>query len=147
MTDDRVETGGCFCGAVTAELHGEPFWTCYDHDDDCRRAIGAALVIWVGYRPHQFKLVAGEPASFSKTSGVMRTFCSHCGTSISYADEGLPDELYLALGFFDHPERFRPHAHAYWRMKLPWLEMADSLPREDGYSRKRDPGRGNPSDR
>ena len=147
MTDARIETGRCFCGTVVAELHGEPFWVCYDHDDDCRRAIGAALVVWVGYRPHQFRLIRGKAASFSKTSGVVRTFCATCGTSISYADDGLPDELYLALGFFDHPGRFQPEAHAYWRMKLSWLEVADSLPRQDGYSRTRDPDHGNPTDR
>src|SRR3954462_310846 len=38
--ENRIETGSCFCGAIAAEMHGEPFWICYDHDDDCRRAIG-----------------------------------------------------------------------------------------------------------
>lgn len=71
MTDDRVETGGCFCGAITAEMRGEPFWICFDHDDDCRRAIGGA----------------------------------------------------------------------------PWLEIADHLLQEDGYSRTRSPDHGDPADR
>lgn len=147
MADDRIETGACFCGAIGAEMRGEPFWVCYDHDDDCRRAVGGALVVWVGYRPSQFRLIRGQPTSFSKTEGVLRTFCGTCGTTISYKDDGLHDELYLALGFFDRPERFRPEAHAYWRMKLPWLEISDDLPREDGYSRARDPEQSNPVDR
>ena len=40
---DRLEHGVCFCGAITAELRGEPFWICFDHDDDCRRATGGAV--------------------------------------------------------------------------------------------------------
>ena len=108
----RVETGACFCGSVAAEAQGDPFWICYDHDDDCRRAIGSPLAMWVG--PSQFRLIRGTPKSFSQDEGVTRTFCSECGTSLSYLDEGLPDELYLAIGFFDNPERFPPHAHAYW---------------------------------
>jgi len=143
----RIETGACFCGAIAAEIHGEPFWVCYDHDDDCRRAIGSPLNIWVGYRPNQFRLIRGTPKSFSRTKGVFRTFCSECGTSISYLDDGLSDELYLTIGFLDSPERFEPQAHAYWRMKLPWVDFADNLPRVDGYSRGRDPVFGDPIDR
>ena len=143
----RIETGTCFCGAIAGEMRGEPFWICFDHDDDCRRAIGSPLTIWVGYRPHQLRFKRGTPKSFSKTKGVVRTFCQDCGTSISYMDEGIRDELYLNIGFMDNPERFRPQAHAYWRMKLPWIEFADDLPRTDAYSRERDPELGYPKDR
>jgi hypothetical protein len=143
----RIETGACFCGEIVAEAHGEPFWICYDHDDDCRRAIGSPLTVWVGYRPSQFQLAHGTPKSFSKTKGVVRTFCPECGTSISYMDEGISDELYLNIGFWDNPERFRPQAHAYWGMKLPWIDFADDLPRTDAYSRERDPAVGYPIDR
>ena len=144
---DRIETAACFCGAIAAEMQGEPFWICYDHDDDCRRAIGSPLNIWVGYRPNQFRLTRGTPKSFSGTKGVDRTFCPECGTSISYLDEGLSDELYLTIGFLDNPERFKPQAHAYWQMKLPWVDMAHDLSRVDGYSRGRDPAFGDPIDR
>ena len=104
---ERVETGACFCGAIAAELRGDPFWICYDHDDDCRRAVGGPLNVWVGYRPDEFRLTRGAPKSFSKTKGVVRTFCPDCGTSIAYRDEGLDNELYVSIGFLDHPERFR----------------------------------------
>ena len=143
----RIETGACFCGEIAAEVNGEPFWICYDHDDDCRRAIGSPLTVWVGYRPSQFQLMRGVPKSFSKTKGVVRTFCPECGTSISYMDEGTNDELYLNIGFMDNPERFRPQAHAYWRMKLSWIKFADDLPRTEAYSRERDPELGYPKDR
>ncbi|MDP9014003.1 MAG: GFA family protein [Pseudomonadota bacterium] len=142
-----METGSCFCGLIAAEIEGEPFWVCYDHDDDCRRAIGSPLTIWVGYRTEAFKLIRGVPKSFSKTKGVTRTFCGDCGTSISYVDDGLRNELYITIGFFDNPNGFVPQAHAYWRMKLPWLEFPDGLPRMDTYSRNRDNKFGNPADR
>jgi hypothetical protein len=47
----RLETCACFCGAIVGEVEGDPFWICYDHDDDCRRAIGGPLTIWVGIDP------------------------------------------------------------------------------------------------
>ena len=143
----RRETGTCFCEAISYEMTGEPFWTCYDHDDDCRRAIGGPLTVWVGYRPEQIFIISGAPKSFSKTKGVIRTFCADCGTSIGYQDDGIPDELYINIGFLDHPERFPPQAHAYWKMKLPWIRFSGDLPREDSYSRKRDPAVGYPINR
>src|SRR4051812_34960293 len=41
-------------------MHGEPFWICYDHDDDCRRAIGSLVNVWVGYRVPLHWLAGGE---------------------------------------------------------------------------------------
>jgi hypothetical protein len=48
------------------------------------------------------------------------------------------------LIFFDNPEGFRPAAHAYWGLRLPWVEFADNLPHVDGYSRVRDAAIGDP---
>jgi len=143
----RLEHGHCFCGAIRAEMRGEPFWICYDHDDDCRRAIGSPLTIWVGYRPEQFLLTAGNPKAFSRTPGVTRSFCADCGSSIAYEDQGLPDELYVCIGFMDAPQRFPPQAHGYWEKRLPYVEMSDGLPRTATYTRSRSPEFGNPNDR
>jgi hypothetical protein len=124
----RLETGACFCGALAAEMRGDPFWICYDHDDDCRRAIGCPLAVWVGYHPSEFRLTRGVLKSFSKTKGVTRTFCPECGTSVSYFDEGLREELYLTIGFLDNPERFLPRAQLTGeRGCLGWTSATTSL--------------------
>ena len=68
-------------------------------------------------------------------------------TSIGYSDDGLPDEFYVAIGFLDNPERFKPQAHAYWKMKLPWLVIADDLPKAENYMWRRDPAFGYPASR
>ncbi|WP_216856948.1 GFA family protein [Acidisoma sp. S159] len=117
------------------------------NDDDCRRAIGSPFTIWVGVRPGQFHITRGQPKTFSKADGVVRTFCATCGTSIGYCDRALPDEICVTIGFFDHPEIFHPEAHAYWGLRLPWVEFADTLPHVDGYSRVRDAAIGNPRER
>jgi hypothetical protein len=143
----RTERGHCFCGAIEASFVGDPFWICFDHDDDCRRAIGAPLTIWVGYLAEQVAFDRGKPATFSKTPGIVRSFCSTCGSSISYQDEGLPDEVYVCIGFMDAPEHFRPQAHGYWQEKLPFIEMNDHLPRIETYTRVRTPTVGTPRQR
>ena len=143
----QIEPGSCFCGAITAEAVGEPFWINWDHDDDCRKAIGCPMTIWIGYRSEQVTFTNGMPTTFSKTRGVLRSFCGKCGTSIGYQDEGLPGEVYLCIGFMDAPERFRPEAHGYWEQRLPCVEMNDGLPREERYTRLRQPDLGFPRDR
>jgi hypothetical protein len=143
----RCERGSCFCGAIAAEMMGEPFWIIYDHDDDCRKAIGAPLTIWVGYRTEKVRFVQGVPKAFSRTPGVMRTFCAECGSSIGYRDDGLGGETWLTIGFLDFPERFAPEAHGYWRLRLPWIMLADDLPRFETYTRERDPVLGTPRER
>jgi len=143
----RIERGSCFCGAVEIDAVGEPFWITWDHDDDCRKAIGAPLTIWIGYRADQIIPVTGIPKTFSKNPGVVRSFCGECGTSIGYQDEGLPSEVYLCIGFMDAPQRFEPAAHGYWEQRLPFVEMADRLPRMTRYTRSRKIGFGFPRDR
>ena len=71
VTQERIETGACFCGKVAAELSGTPLRICFDHDDDCRKAVGAPLNVWVGYRAHQIRFTRGAPRSFSKTAGMV----------------------------------------------------------------------------
>ncbi|WP_422366918.1 GFA family protein [Pelagibius sp.] len=142
--NERLETGACFCGAITAELRGEPLSVVYDHDDDCRRAVGSPLTIWIGYPSGQVSFTGGAPKTFSKTPGVERSFCGDCGTTIAYRDAGIPGETHICIGFMDNPERFPPQGHAFWRLKLPWIEMTDSLPRIEGTSRERDPAIGDP---
>lgn len=142
-----MERGSCFCGKIMLEARGEPFWINYDHDDDCRKALGGPLTVWIGYRQDQVRFTGDIPKTFSKTPGITRSFCANCGSSISYADEGLPNECWLAVGVMDHPERFPPRVHAFWSMKLPWLRFADDLPRLDRYSRERDADVGFPDQR
>ena len=71
----RTEHGHCFCGAIAATCTGDPFWICFDHDDDCRRAIGGPMTIWIGYTHDQVTFSRGQPQTFSKTRGVVRQFC------------------------------------------------------------------------
>lgn len=143
----RIERGSCFCGNVLLEARGEPFWINFDHDDDCRKALGSPLAVWIGYRQDQVHFIGDMPKTFSKTPGIVRSFCANCGSSISYADEGLPNECWLTVGIMDHPERFPPRVHAFWSTKLPWMNFADDLPRIARYSRERDAEVGFPDQR
>ncbi len=80
----------------------------YYHCRDCRRASGALVSLFVGYRMEQVETGPGVPKVYRSSPGVGRSFCGDCGTPLSYEDERLPGEVYVPVGVFDDPETFYP---------------------------------------
>ena len=42
-----------------------------------------------------------------------------------------PEEIHLFVCAFEDPASFAPKAHVYVSEQLPWLHLADGLPRHD----------------
>lgn len=128
--------GGCMCGAVRFRADGDTLSRCYCHCGDCRRASGAPVMAFVAYRAEYIEW-SGQPEVYRSSPGVRRSFCRKCGTSLTYEDEKLPGEVYLAIGAFDEPESFAPEVHGYYSSRLRWLEIRDRLPRYEQSSKPR----------
>ena len=121
--------GGCLCGAIRYSIAGEPVLTEFCHCEICRRASGAPVMAWAGFRRPDFTVVAGEPALFLSSDGVGRTFCGRCGTTLTYDNARFPDDIYVSIGSLDVPESMPPERHIHDRERLSWLEFDDALPR------------------
>ena len=60
--------------------------------------------------------------------GAPRILC-RCGTQVCFTATFLPGLIDMTIGSFDSPETLPPTLH-YWESKrLPWLQLADDLPR------------------
>ncbi len=127
MAEQR--SGGCQCGAVRFETTGEPRWVAHCHCENCRRATAQAMATYAGFARANVRTVRGAPASYRSSPGVTRTFCSNCGTPLSYEGERWPDEVHLFACAFDDPATLEPQAHVYTAEQVPWLKLADALPR------------------
>jgi len=127
-----LHTGSCRCGLIAAESSTAPFWTSYCHCRDCRKQTGAPVMAFVGFKERDLTW-HGTPHTW-KAQGVERGFCAHCGSQIGYRDDKLPGEIYLSIGFMDEPENYPPTLHAFEKRRLPFLHIADDLPRHDGFS-------------
>lgn len=66
---------------------------------------------------------------FASSPGVVRSFCSTCGTSLSYRNERWPDDIHLMVGIFDHSEALPPQFHIFFDERLPWTTTSDDLPK------------------
>ena len=74
-------------------------------------------------------LTAGEPTRYRSSAFAERGFCVVCGSTLSMHEEVLGDRVQVTLGSLDRPEDVRPDDHVWTQSQLPWLEVADDLPR------------------
>ena len=128
MTEEAIHSGGCSCGAVRYQATGKPKWVAHCHCRDCRKQTGAALATWAGFASDRFAFT-GAPQAYPSSPGVVRRFCGTCGTPLTYEGERWPGEIHLLAGTLDDPGAIAPGAHVYVAHQMPWLRLADGLPR------------------
>ena len=127
-----TKAGHCLCGAVTFEARGEPLWIVHCHCESCRRQTASPATTFAGYREEQVTFTATTRRMFESSRGVRRSFCTTCGSPLSYAGKSFPGELHLYVALFDHPEQLTPQRHAHFGERLPWLHLDDHLPHGRG---------------
>ena len=120
--------GRCLCGAIRYEVTGEPYDATLCHCSLCRRASGAPLVAWFSVSADEFRLLDGEPASFRSSEHATRTFCSRCGTPLTFRSDRTPDEVDVTTCSLEDPELVPPADHTQVATRLAWLKVADGLP-------------------
>jgi hypothetical protein len=120
--------GGCFCGALRYEATGNPGVSTHCHCEHCRRTSGAAFLTWVEFPATGFSFTKGTPGSFQSRPGVTRSFCTSCGTPLTYRLVDTPGTVDLTVCSLDEPARVTPQDHVYHDGKMPWVRLADGLP-------------------
>lgn len=131
----RVIEGGCLCRAVRYRVTGVPIVTSLCHCRTCRLAAGAPSVAWVILRSRDFMFSAAQPARFRSSPAVTRTFCSRCGTSLTYQSDAEPDTIDVTTASLDSPDDFAPTREIWIAHKLAWERLNDTLPQYPESSR------------
>ncbi len=130
MTDTTTEyAGGCSCGAVRYRAVGEPLWVAHCHCRDCRKSTGAAFATYAGFRTERFAYTAGAPMGYESSPGVLRKFCGRCGTPLTYESGRWAGEVHVLVCTLDEPSVLTPKGHVYVAEQMPWVHLADGLPR------------------
>ena len=115
-----VTEGGCYCGEIRYRATAEPRFVSICYCANCRRAAGAQSVAWVTFPLASFTFVKGDPVRYRTDTGAWRTFCSACGTSLTYENDKRPEEIDITTGSVDDPEAFAPREHIFEDEKLSW---------------------------
>lgn len=113
-------TGGCYCGAVRYRFaQHKDSGICYCAN--CRKAIGAQSVAWVGVTRGGVELIQGEPKRYAADNGSVWSFCGQCGSTLFWENEQR-DAFAVTTGSLDDPASFPPQGSSWDEERLPWSE-------------------------
>ena len=128
--------GQCLCGAIKFKIEGDlaqqdgsvpvPL---YCHCKMCQRLTGSAFTASVMVSVNQFQWLSGEELlkNYQSSPEAKRSFCSECGSSLTFVYEDVPESIYIAAGTIDEPCNFKMQSHIYVADKASWYNINDDL--------------------
>ena len=137
MTPENLLRGGCYCGAVRYQTDGVASHITNCHCTICRRTTGAPFVGWFSVPVERFVFTQGVPTFYHSTPDGRRSFCSTCGTQLTFNHANDPELIDITICSLDDPEQFAPESHIHVSTKIKWVHLHDDQPsylnaREDG---------------
>lgn len=127
--------GSCLCGGVRFEVD-LPFLRAGNcHCSRCRKHSGAFGGTQGRVPREQFRLLAGDELIrvFRPAGGMVKAFCSDCGSSLFGGEWPDGSEVSIRLGSLDGDPEIRPQWHQFVDSKAVWHELSDDgLPRHAG---------------
>jgi hypothetical protein len=141
MQQNGIHQGGCLCGAVRFQTHGQPAKTVLCHCRYCQARTGSAFGLAIYFKTEQVEILTGELKSypFQTESGRSFTtrFCPTCGTSLFWNTAAGADMTGVAGGCFDPPTFwYDVKREAFTRSAAPFLhtDIADKTETSTSYA-------------
>lgn len=123
-------SGHCLCGSVSYDYQGAPNWQAHCHCASCRGICSAAFTAFFAMSDGKWRWTGAEPATYSHTPGALRSFCATCGAPMAFRGDRWPGEIHFDAANLSDPAAFAPTLHVNYAEHLPWLHLADGLPRQ-----------------
>ena len=134
MATDKL-SGGCMCGAVRYEKTGPPSRVLHCHCESCRKHTGAPAATLAVFRADQVRFSGSARTIYASAPNVGRAFCCKCGSWMSWetvlGDEGKLCAIHISS--FDTPDALTPTGHSFYLERISWFDIADNLPRHEGF--------------
>ena len=133
---NKTFQGGCLCGKVNFEFDELLPQVAHCHCSMCRKFHGAAYATIASVPRSKFRWTKGKDVlkEYRAENNTIRTFCRHCGSSLSFFSPRAPSEVIeIALGTVDGDIPVKPDAHIFVGSGANWTVVCDDLPRfEEG---------------
>lgn len=127
MSESSRRKGGCACGAVRYETMGDPMRISVCHCKDCQRRSGSAFGVGCYFRREAVTLSGGATRKYERISDagrhVVTHFCEHCGTSVYWTPEVIPNAIGIAGGTFDDTDWLDPKLHIWSKSAQKWFHF------------------------
>ena len=131
----RVIEGGCDCGGVRYRVRGKLRDIIACHCEQCRRTSGH-FVTATACRRGNFDLIKSDTLKwYTAVPGYRRGFCSVCGSSLFFEQEG-GERVSIAAGSLDEPQGLKIAAHIFAAEAGDYYRIDDAVPvSQDGAHR------------
>lgn len=122
-----AKTGGCLCGAVRFELHGEVWPPVACHCGQCRRTSGH-YAAFASVPKGDLRLTEARGLKWYRSSEVAeRGFCGECGSSLFWQPSA-EEYVAVAAGCLDEPTGLTLAGHIFAADKGDYYGLQDGLP-------------------
>jgi len=128
MNNERI-SGGCLCGKIRYIVKSSPTRSMICHCETCRKCSASPVVAWVTFALKDLIYEKDKPQEYKSSRPVVRTFCSSCGTPLTYYHSSRPTEIDVTTCSLDKPEEFSPTHHSWMIDDLNWVHFDDNLPK------------------
>ena len=137
MSKNSITTGGCLCGGIRYELHGQLRDVINCHCRMCLRIHGH-YGAYTSLPKKNLTFTADKGLKWyhslqdDENGNVYRGFCKHCGASLFWEvrDSG---KISVAAGTIDHPPKYMHTVMHIWASGADtYYEITDNLPRHAG---------------
>lgn len=128
---DNKYTGGCQCGEIRYEIHGEPltFYAC--HCRECQKQSASAFGLSLTVPREAVKIVQGQPKTWTRESdggrAVICSFCSNCGTRLFHDRSYNRETINIKAGTLDDPNWLHPVGNIWTKSAQPWVVISNKL--------------------
>jgi len=85
-------------------------------------------VAWGTVDADHFEILSGDVSTVRTSAEVERTFCTNCGSSLTYRHTLRAGDVDFTLVSLDDPAALAPQSHIWVQDKLPWITLNDGLP-------------------
>ena len=86
------------------------------------------MVAWLTFAKDEFRFTRGEPAAYGSSSKVVRRFCCHCGSPLTYEHTDTAGFVDVTACSLDAPWAFPPTHHSWLSDDIGWVRFGDGLP-------------------
>jgi hypothetical protein len=127
--------GSCLCGGVSFEITAPFRRANYCHCSRCRKHSGSSAMAQGRVPRDGFRLLSGAELVevFRPEGGMVKAFCTRCGSSLFGGTWPDGPEVSVRLGTLDEDPGIRPQYHSFVGSKAPWDSLPDDrLPRYEG---------------
>lgn len=127
--------GGCLCGEVAFEIHGDfdQFFLC--HCEYCRKDTGSAHCANLFSSTAKLHWICGQNKVTTfhlPSTRHTKSFCSICGSTMPTEHEST-GMLVVPAGSLNTPLSIQPNAHIFMASKANWDDELEALPKMDRY--------------